>query len=118
MDHGPKLSSEQYQRCILALYEDMPPAPDRRQQTKLARRELDLLIDYKLGIDFPADRRGRLWDIHDRYRKRFLGNLLLLFSRTLREYRMGWLVSRMLKAYREVLSEDEFVALFEEKVDS
>jgi hypothetical protein len=60
-EHGPKLSAEEYERRIVALYADGPAMPDREEDLRLRRAEFELAIDHRLGVAFPADRRDRLW---------------------------------------------------------
>lgn len=71
-DHGPRLSAEVFERRVVALYEDGPAMPDRAEELRLRRAEFDLAIDHRLGIDFPAGRRDRLWAAQQRIdRRRF-----------------------------------------------
>lgn len=60
-DHGPKLSAEEYERRIVALYADGPPMPDRDEDLRLRRAEFELAVDHRLGTAFPPERRERLW---------------------------------------------------------
>lgn len=65
-DHGPRLSAEEFERRVVALYQDGSAMPDRAEESRLRRAEFDLAIDHRLGVDFPADRRGRLWAAQQR----------------------------------------------------
>lgn len=60
-EHGTKLSAEEYERRIVALYADGPAMPDREEELRLRRAEFELAIDHRLGVAFPAERRDRLW---------------------------------------------------------
>lgn len=60
-DHGPKLSAEEYERRIVALYADGSAMPDRDEDLRLRRAEFELAVDHRLGTAFPPDRRERLW---------------------------------------------------------
>ena len=60
-DHGPKLSAEEYERRIVALYADGPAMPGRDEDLRLRRAEFELAVDHRLGTAFPPERRERLW---------------------------------------------------------
>jgi len=60
-DHGPKLSAEEYERRIVALYAEGPAMPDCDEDLRLRRAEFELAVDHRLGTAFPPDRRERLW---------------------------------------------------------
>lgn len=63
LEHGRKLTAEEYERRTVALYEAGPPMPSRQEDLLLRRAELDLLVDYRLGTGFPLDRRSQLWEV-------------------------------------------------------
>ena len=112
MNHGPLTTREEYERRIVALYHDAPPSPSPARQRELARQELDLLIDHRLGIHFPTDRRDALWAVHQRYQGSLPRSIIFAFSRRLTTLRITRLSRRFLRAYRRLLSEEEFYALF------
>lgn len=70
LGHGPCLSGAEYDRLIVALHEDLPEVPSREQDRQTRRRELDLTINYKLGKNFPTERREALWNVQERIEKR------------------------------------------------
>jgi hypothetical protein len=120
LGHGPRLSGEEYDRRVVRLHEGGPPAPSRDEDRELRRAELDLAIDHRLGRDFPAGRRERLWEVAkdvERRRLRLIGKHLV--GRVLRRRQpgpekaanrlAGWMVER----YAEVLDERELEAFFE-----
>ncbi|MBZ2188515.1 hypothetical protein K8B33_05375 [Alcanivorax sp. JB21] len=112
MNHGPLLTRQEYERHIVALYHDVPPSPPPDRQRALARQELDLLIDHRLGIHFPNERRDALWQVHQRYQGSLLRSMAFAISHRLMNLRLNWLSRRFLRAYRALLSEEEFHALF------
>lgn len=71
-DHGPVISDAEYERRIAALYEGLPPLPSREIERGIRRRELDILIDHRLGSRFPRERRDALWEAQQRVEKRRL----------------------------------------------
>lgn len=110
--HGPKLSGEEYDHRIVALYADGPALPDHEETARLRRAEFDLLIDHRLGTGFPVARRERLWAAQRRLDRRRVWHLL-----------RGWLARdddqsapmtrALLRAYAEVLHEEELVEFFD-----
>ena len=83
IDHGARLTGEEFDRRIVALHSGLPPVPDKKLQREIRRRELDLAIDHRLGCDFPDDRRQALWEIQERIENK-RGRLLIgyLFRKT------------------------------------
>jgi len=120
LGHGPRLSGEEYDRRVVQLHEGGPPVPSRGEDRDLRRAELDLAIDHRLGRDFPAERRERLWEVAqdvERRRLRLIGKHLL--GRVLRRREPGpakaanRLAGWMVDHYAEVLDERELEAFFE-----
>lgn len=60
-EYGPRLSTEEYESRILDLYRNLPPMPSADQDREVRRQELELMIDHRLGRNFPEDRRSALW---------------------------------------------------------
>jgi hypothetical protein len=106
-----KLSGEEYDRRIIALHRDLPPAPSKEQRQQVRRSELELAIDYRLGTDFPRERRDALWAVHERVERR-RGWLLVrhlirrIFPGTL-ERRVDRLAGYLTSEYAKVLSPEE-----------
>lgn len=114
--HGPRLSGEEYDRAIVALYSNLPPVPTREQRREVRRRELDLAIDYRLGRDFPRSRRDALWAVQqdvERRRLRLMFKYLLrrLFARSLIREAQG-LAGYVVAAYAAVLDRAELEQFF------
>jgi hypothetical protein len=81
-DYGPRLSGEEYEREILGLHRGLPPLPSPEQDKEARWRELELAIDHRLGLAFPAERRAALWAVQQRIeRKRLLLGIKYLLHR-------------------------------------
>ncbi len=73
--YGPKLSQAAYEKKVTSLSTGLPPIPTAAQEQAVRRAELNAQIDYKLGVNFPIDRRQALWAIQARLDKRRLLHL-------------------------------------------
>jgi hypothetical protein len=110
-EHIERLTLSQYEARIVALYSNLPRRPTREQERQVSRAELDLVIDYRLGVDFPQVRRDAIWQIQVRIRRRgivFLARYLL--SRLLHAFIGGrpFDMTRVIEAeYAQVLDEGE-----------
>lgn len=113
-EHGPRLSGPEYDRRIVALHSGLPPRLGRNQQTELRRVELELSIDYRLGVDFPADRRDQLWAVAQRIERRRLRLIFRYLMRRLRPHgtEMGAadMAGYLVQEYSRVLNETELEA--------
>jgi hypothetical protein len=72
LDYGPRLTDDEYERRIIELHRGLPPMPTKAQDEAVRRGELELAIDYRLGRDFPRERREALWAVRQRVEKRRL----------------------------------------------
>ena len=115
--HGPRLSDREYEKLIVELYSGLPPIPSKQKEASVRRRELDLTIDYRLGQDFPKERRDALWDIQQRVEKR---RLRLVFHWLLHFISYRWVYARanklagyLVDEYSKVLTKDELQAFFD-----
>lgn len=116
LGHGARLSEREYEMRIVELHAGLPPAPGQEAQQDISRRELDLAIDYRLGQDFPSERREALWNIQQRVEKKRL-RLMLHWLLHFISYR--WLYGRanklagyLVDEYAKVLTKDELQAFF------
>lgn len=85
--HGDRLSDQEFERRMRLLVESFPALPNQDEDEEFRRKELDLLIDHRLGIAFPASRRQALWQVHravDRRRAR------LALTRVVRRLTLRW----------------------------
>ena len=117
-----RLSGEEYDRRVVKLHRHAPPMPSKEEDIEIRRRELNLSIDYRLGIDFPLHKREALWEIMQQVEKRRLwlgfkhGLRLLLFRESIpKELRRGTdaMAAVMVKEFSSVLNERELYSFFE-----
>ncbi len=73
---GPTLSQAEFERRIIALHAPGLATSTKAKDLAVRRSELNLLIDYKLGQGFPADRREALWQEQKKMQRRFFWRLL------------------------------------------
>lgn len=116
MNHGRRLTQREYERAIVGLHTEPPPAPGRGDDEQVRRRELDLTIDHRLGLNFPPERREALWRIQQRVEKKRLklaGWWLasLLVPRAL-EDRSNRVAQFVIDEYAQVLTPEEMQAYF------
>lgn len=111
VNFGPRLSGEEYERRVVALYSGAPSLPDENQDRELRRRELDLQIDHRLGVDFPPERRERLFEVQCGLDQVGLGSLIrYALGRVMPSFLVRhahFLADDTARAYAEVLSEEE-----------
>lgn len=114
--HGPRMSLREYEKSIVALHSGLPPIPGKQQEIDTRRRELDLTIDYRLGKNFPDERREALWEALQRVEKK-RGQLVLHWLTHFISYK--WLYKKanrvakfVVDEYAKVLSKDELEAYF------
>lgn len=116
MNHGRRLTQREYEQAIVGLHTSQPSAPHRAAEAQVRRRELDLMIDHRLGVDFPPDRREALWRIQQRIERRrlrlaawWLASLVVPRALDKGANRVAQFV---LDAYAQVLSPEEMHAYF------
>lgn len=115
--HGRKLTRHEYERAVVQLFQEaggIGNTPEERRE--LRHRELDLAIDYRLGMDFPRTRRDALWQVQEgieRRRVRMLAKSLAVrvLPRLLGERRAAGLARQLMAEYAQVLSPEEMLAL-------
>ena len=118
LGYGSRLNSEEYTSSIIALYDQYPAMPTKKQDEMLRKATLDLTIDHRLGIEFPREKRNQLWSIQkdiDKKRfwigaKYFVKSLLPGDSHTLHEEE---LIACVLEKYRTVLNKQEIKQYFD-----
>ena len=116
MNYGRKLSGEEYDKRIVALRESLPLTLSRGMEKQLRRDELETMIDYRLGCNFPKEKRDQLWKVQERIEKR---RILLMLKYLFRHFfkksfvhsaqnLAGYLVDE----YAKVLSKEELEMFF------
>lgn len=121
--YGPCLTSDEYQQAVAALYrraaEDQGAAARGDVEQSIKDREFNLTIDYKLGRNFPQERRQALLEakrMADKQRLRLVGRFIRKSIRD-REFASGmqvWL-EQLAEAFSQVLSPEELDAFMELK---
>jgi hypothetical protein len=118
MQHGPRLTLREYEGAIVSLYSGLPLTASEAELGRVRRRELDLTIDYRLGKDFPSERRELLWQVQQRIEKR---RLQLAAYWLVGRFVPRWLHRRanrvakfVVDEYAKVLTRDELQAYFGE----
>lgn len=120
--HGPRLSQKAYEAGIVSLHtrDDHGQAP--LTPAEYQRRELDLTIDHRLGVDFPLGRREALWHVQQRVTQR-RGQVLWswltgVVSRRWLAHRVGRAAGALVEEYGRVLDAQELRDFFgDEAVD-
>jgi hypothetical protein len=117
-DHGRCLTDDEYRRAVIALHANLPPMPSHEQDLGVRRAELNLTIDYRLGIAFPSTRREALWRIHEQVEKRrvrlVLWHLIPEFKWRATERGASRLARRLIHEFAKVLTPAELAAYFED----
>ena len=83
INHGPRLTDEEYDKRIIKLHSELPPELTKEQDRQIRRQELELAINHRLGRNFPPHRREALWDAQQRVEKK---RLKLIFKYLLRRF--------------------------------
>lgn len=118
LNFGRRLDGEEYDHAIVELYSSLPPIPSLEQRREIRRRELDLAIDYRLGVEFPRERREALWAVQqeiEKHRIKFMFKYLLrhFFAKNLIQEAKG-LAGYVIEAYAKVLNQAELEQFFGE----
>lgn len=116
LNHGPRLTDEEYEKRIIELHRGLPPMPTEEQDIQVRRMALDLSIDHRLGRDFPQERRELLWAIQQRVEKRRLWLALKypfrrLFAKSLARGAQG-LAGYLVDEYAGALTQAELKSFF------
>lgn len=117
--HDSRISRASYEQQVVALYRERPPILDKQAQFALRRREFDLTIDHRLGLDFPPQRREALWNIQQKIEKKRLRLalwwLVKIFSSRLFYGKANQIGDFAYDEYAKVLTKEELQMFFELK---
>jgi len=122
LGYGRRLSGDEYDKRVVELHRHASPMPSKEEDTEIRRRELNLSIDYRLGIDFPLHKREALWEIMQQVEKKRLwlgfklGLRQLLFRDPIpKEIRRGTdaMAAVMVKEFSRILDAKELRSFFE-----
>ena len=117
LNHGPRLTVEEYERKIIELHSGLSPMPTKDQDRQVRQMELNLAIDHRLGRDFPPERREALWKIQQRVEKKRLWLALKypfrrFFAKSLARDAQG-LAGFLVDEYAKVLTQSELKSFFD-----
>lgn len=121
--YGPRLSSKEYEQAVAALYrraaEGQPPGARGDIEQSIKDAEFDLAIDYKLGRNFPQEKRAALHAAKRRAEKRRLRLVGRFIRNSIRDrgFASGmqlWL-EQLSEEFSKVLSPQELNAFMELK---
>jgi hypothetical protein len=122
LGHGERLTADEYERRIIELHRNLPPMPSREMDREIRRKELNLAIDHRIGVDFPVGRREQLWSVMQRVERR---RLWLAFKYLLRRLvapslvpgsihsKAERLAGFMVDEFAETLNEQELRSFFD-----
>ena len=126
LGYGKRLSGNEYDELIVNLHSYDSAVPSRKELILIRRKELNLAIDYRLGQNFPLEKRDALWAIMQQLEKRRLCLMLryglcffLCRNRIPRHLpkSANILAGFMLKEFSNVLTEEELHSFFELEPD-
>lgn len=116
--YSPRLSEQEYEQRVSELYtqaaEGQLSAAPQDIDNIIKEKEFQLTIDYRLGINFPADKRAALWKAKqkvERQKLRLIGKYLKV-SLKKRAFADGMqvMLERMMEEFSKVLTPDELSA--------
>lgn len=122
-EYGPCLSDAEYEKSIKTLYEttakELTSAAPRATDKSLKAKEFDLAIDYRLGVNFPSDKRIALWEAMQRaegQRLRLIGKFIKTTIQK-REFANGMqvMLQRMVEEFSKILTDEELHAFMDLK---
>jgi len=120
--YGPRLSGREYDGKIAELYQSLAgnaATGSSDIEAEIETGEFNLLIDHKLGIDFPADKRAALLDAKRRIGRNRLKLVAAYLGASLRKRgfanAMQVLLEQMCAEFAKILTEEELIALLDRK---
>ncbi len=121
MDYGKKLTGEEYDREVIRLHVELPPVPIQKVEYKTECSEMDLWIDYKLGVDFPEEKRVKLWEIQKEVKRKLYRLIpkyyfLKLFRKCI-DKDINDLTKYLYREFKTVLTQEEFNEYFRDYKD-
>ena len=127
MDHdalsqfSPRLTGREYEKSVIDLYRQasLPSSstPSKDLEEELKFKEFCLTIDYRLGVNFPTERRDALWNARQKVEKQRLRLVGKFIMHTVRKRAfaggMQLVLEQMKEEFAKVLSDDELQAFME-----
>ncbi|MBO9908584.1 hypothetical protein [Xanthomonas phaseoli] len=105
-EYGRRLSPQEYDLQTISLYEGQAPIPSRDDLEKIRRAELDLTVDFTLGVGFPRDKRDELWCTQRKLARSSIARLVFgIFASPFAPSR--YLVKSQVRAFSKILNRRE-----------
>jgi hypothetical protein len=110
------LTNREYEEAIVDLHGRSPPSPTKSQEKAIRKQEFSLMIDHRLGREFPERLREELWCVHERIERRRLGlaarSALWKLSLSSRSREAHSLANLMVDEYAKVIGRAEAQRFF------
>jgi len=110
-NYGERLTRAEYERRVIALHTEAHSAAGLDEASK-RRADLNLLIDFHLGVEFPTSRRSALWGAQDALQSHRGWHLVLGLIAHPRDP-MATMAKKQVRAFAEVLNKQELKALLD-----
>jgi hypothetical protein len=111
-DFGRRLTQAEFEWNVMQLNAESASLPTDEEEARRSQIELHMLVDYRLGVDFPLARRRRLWQAKQRLDKHPV--LVLVWGFLTRPWDPGTgLFGIYARAFATVLTPDEIRAFFD-----
>jgi len=100
-DYGRKISGEEYERQITAL------PFSKEKSVDIERKELDIIINHRLGIGFPESKRIEMFAVRSKKENIFKFLFDCFISKVFKNKIFYRLEQKAIKKYKHILSEEE-----------
>lgn len=112
-NYGPKISQTEYESRSSELAKlEFSEGITKEQEENLRQEQINLLIDYRLGVGFPEHRRLRILAAHKKLSRRLLWRLLGSF--VVNPIRPSDALARsQVRNFSKLLNDAELAALFD-----
>jgi hypothetical protein len=116
--YSPRLSEQEYEQRVAQLYKQaaegqLSAAPSNLDET-IKEKEFQLTIDYRLGTNFPTEKRTALWNAKQRAEKQKLRLIGKYFQVSLKKRAfadgMQIMLERLIEEFSKILTPDELNA--------
>lgn len=112
-NYGPKISQTEYERRSIELARlEFGDGITKEQEESLRQEQINLLIDYRLGVGFPEHRRSSLVAEHKKLSCRLVWRLLGSFVVN-PLHPSDALARSQVRGFSKLLSDKELAALFD-----
>ena len=116
MPYGRKLTNREYEKAIADLHSRASSMPSKSEDREIRKREFSLMIDHRLGNEFPKSLRNELWGVHERIEKKRLrmvaSTILGKLSRKSRSEEAHLLADKLVNEYAKVIGRENAEMFF------